>query len=128
MKIKITSKAKRMSELHGKQFLRDAFREQQSVLEKQLALAAASITHDGKFGEVTEKHIISILRQYLPHRYSVDSAIVIDQTGRTSDQIDIVIYDKQYTPTILDQQDHRYVPAEASTQFSRSNHQSIFGA
>jgi hypothetical protein len=113
MNIKITSKAKRMSEMNGKQFLRDAFRQQQSVLEKQLALAASSITHDGKFGEVTEKHIISILRQYLPHRYSVDSAIVIDRTGRTSDQIDVVIYDKQYTPTILDQHDHRYVPAEA---------------
>jgi hypothetical protein len=25
----------------------------------------------------------------------------------------VVVYDRQYTPTILDQQDHRYVPAEA---------------
>ena len=41
------------------------------------------------------------------------SGIVIDSTGATSDQIDVVIYDNQYTPTLLDQQSHRFVPAEA---------------
>lgn len=50
---------------------------------------------------------------YLPKRYAVDSAIVIDSNGRTSDQLDVVIYDPQYTPTLLDQYDHKYVPAEA---------------
>lgn len=30
-----------------------------------------------------------------------------------SDQIDIIIFDPQYTPTLLDQQSHRFVPAEA---------------
>lgn len=109
----MSSRAKRLSEKDGKEFLRRAFGEQQAVLTKQLELAAASITHDGKFGEVTEKYIISILRQYLPNRYSVESAIVIDSDGKTSDQIDVVIYDRQYTPTLLDQHDHRYVPAEA---------------
>ena len=33
--------------------------------------------------------------------------------GRTSDQIDIVIYDRQYTPRLLDQRHHKYIPAEA---------------
>src|SRR5262249_25125158 len=28
-------------------------------------------------------------------------------------QIDVIIYDNQYTPTLLDQQNHRFVPAEA---------------
>lgn len=107
------SKAKRLSESKGEEFLRRAFALQQEVLLTQLNLAAASVTHDGKFGEVTERHFITILRRYLPFRYQVDSAIVIDNRGRTSDQIDVVIYDRHFTPTLLDQEDHRYVPAEA---------------
>lgn len=33
--------------------------------------------------------------------------------ANTSDQIDVVILDHQYTPTLLDQQSHRYIPIEA---------------
>lgn len=107
------SKAKRLSESQGEEFLRRAFALQQESLLSNLNLAAASVTHDGKYGDVTEQHIIEILRAYLPARYQVDSAIVIDCEGRTSDQIDVVIYDRYYTPTLLDQKGHKYVPAEA---------------
>ena len=109
----MTSPTKTLSETDGKRFLQEAFRGQQRVLETQLDHAAKSITHEGKRGDVTEKHFIHILRAYLPRRYAADSAIVIDSAGRTSDQIDVVIYDPQYTPTLLDQQDHKYVAAEA---------------
>ena len=34
-------------------------------------------------------------------------------SSMAGDQIDIIIYNAQYTPTLLDQQDHRYVTAEA---------------
>jgi hypothetical protein len=113
MKTKIPSGAKRVSETKGKKFLQEAFYHQQRVLLDNLTLAEKSITHHGKRGEVTERHFITILRAYLPKRYAVDSAIVIDSTGRTSDQMDVVIYDPQYTPTLLDQHDHKYVTAEA---------------
>ncbi len=83
------------------------------MLVSQLEFSAKSITHDGKLGEVNEQHFIALLKEYLPKRYSVDSAIVVDSLGATSDQIDVVIFDNQYTPTLLDQRDHRYVPAEA---------------
>src|ERR1017187_1583862 len=109
----MTSPTKTLSETDGKRFLQEAFRGQQRVLETQLDHAAKSITHEGKRGDVTEKHFIHILRAYLPRRYAADSAIVIDSTGRTSDQMDVVIYDPQYTPTLLDQHDHKYVTAEA---------------
>jgi hypothetical protein len=64
-------------------------------------------------GTVNEEHFISVLRKYLPNRYAVDTGIVIDSTGSVSNQIDAVVYDKQYTPTLLDQESHRYIPAEA---------------
>lgn len=109
----MTCLAKTESETNGRFFLQRAFAHQQEVLRTQLKLAEFSITHDGKRGDVAEHHFISILRRFLPSRYQVDSAIVIDSQGRTSDQIDVVIYDRQYTPTLLDQQQHKYIPAEA---------------
>jgi hypothetical protein len=79
----------------------------------KLQLSSESITHAGTMGEVNEQYFIDFLRKYLPHRYAIDRGIVIDATGSTSDQIDVVIFDRQYTPTLLDQEDHRFVPAEA---------------
>ena len=105
--------AKRVSETQGKKFLQEAFYHEQLALLQKLVLAEKSITHQGKRGDVTERHFISTLRAYLPKRYAVDSAIVIDSEGKTSDQMDVVIYDPQYTPTLLDQHDHKYVTAEA---------------
>ncbi len=105
--------AKKESKISGHSFLSSAFTAEQEVLQVKLELSSASITHDGVMGDVNEKHFIEALRNYLPNRYAVDSAIVIDSNGQTSDQIDIVIFDKQYTPTLLDQHDHRFVPAEA---------------
>lgn len=109
----MTSKAKNISNANGKQFLQDSFSQEQKILKLQLEMSSASITHNGLLGEVNEKHFIKFIRRYLPNRYAVDSGIVIDSRGRTSDQIDIIIFDNQYTPTLLDQQSHRYIPAES---------------
>src|SRR5690349_20647058 len=107
------SHPKTLSINDGKLFLQDSFAAQQAVLKSKLELSHKSITHMGERGEVDECHVVEILRQYLPHRYSVESGIVIDSEGSTSDQIDVVIFDRQYTPTLLDQQKHKYIPAEA---------------
>jgi len=107
------NKAKAASNIDGKLFLREAFAAEQRVLAVNLELSSKSITHDGVMGEVNEQHFISFLRKYLPTRYEIDHGIVIDSNGATSDQIDIIIFDRQYTPTLLDQQAHRFIPAEA---------------
>lgn len=109
----MVNKAKAVSRRAGRKFLRTSFQDVQQVLGANLSLAARSISHDGVMGAVNEQHWIQLLRQYLPNRYACDTAIVIDSRGAVSDQIDIVIYDPQYTPRLLTQQSHRYVPAEA---------------
>ena len=98
---------------NGKEFLQNSFSIEQKLLQVQLELSSQSITHSGTMGAVNEEHFVNLLRKYLPNRYAVDTGIVIDSTGSTSHQIDVVIYDKQYTPTLLDQKNHRYIPAEA---------------
>jgi len=107
------NKAKTKTRIDGKSFLRSAFAAEQEVMAVQLKLSSKSITHDGLMGEVNEQHFIQLLRKYLPMRYAIDRGIVIDCNGATSDQIDIVIFDHQYTPTLLDQHAHRFIPAEA---------------
>lgn len=71
------------------------------------------IQHPGSKGDATEQRWIDFLRTYLPDRYKVDRAIVIDSTGNVSEQIDIVIYDAIYTPFIFKQDGFMYIPAES---------------
>ena len=104
---------KQMSDSNGRQFLAHALEREQQVLASQLALSKGSITHSGQMGEVNEQLFIEVLRCYLPRRYGVEQGFVIDSNGQTSDQIDIVIYDLQYTPPLLKQMGHRYILAEA---------------
>lgn len=100
------------SRLHGREFLQTAFALEQCKLHADLR-SSASIVHDGDRGEVNERHFIDAFRRYLPGRYTVDKAAVLDSQGQTSDSIDLVVYDRQYTPAMLDSDKHRYVPAEA---------------
>ena len=109
----MSCKAKDTSEIDGKAFLQQSFAMQQAMLKTQLEMSSVSITHNGTMGEVNEKHFIEMIKRYLPDRYAVDTGIVIDSNGKTSDQIDVVIFDNQYTPTLLDQQNHRFIPAES---------------
>ncbi len=109
----MSCKAKDASKIDGKAFLQQSFSMQQAMLKTQLEMSSASITHNGTMGDVNEKHFIEMIRKYLPDRYAVDTGIVIDSNGKTSDQIDVVVFDNQYTPTLLDQQDHRFIPAES---------------
>ena len=94
-------------------WLREAFAKVQSNLRGQMALASQSISHAGTMGSVNEEHWLSIFRSYLPNRYDVATGIVIDSRGNRSDQIDVVVFDRHFTPTLLDQKNHRYIPAEA---------------
>lgn len=70
------------------------------------------ITHPGSKGDALENAWIKWLQKYLPNRYSVDKAIVIDHQGNTSHQMDIVIYDNWFTPFIFSQNGFHYIPAE----------------
>jgi hypothetical protein len=93
-------------------FLREAFATEQECLAPKLK-SSRRITHAGDRGEVNEQHFIDFLRKYLPNRYTVEKAIVLDSEGNVSQSVDVVVFDRQYTPTLLDNDKHRYVPAEA---------------
>jgi len=101
-----------MSKTRGMEFLQRAFASEQSCLVAKLR-SSDRIVHDGDRGEVNEQYFIEVLRNYLPNRYTVHKATILDSEGQVSDSIDVVVHDRQYTPTLLDSESHRYVPAEA---------------
>ncbi len=103
---------KHLSNIRGKEFLQRAFASEQACLIAKLR-SSDRIVHHGDRGEVNEQYFIDVLRQYLPNRYTVHKATVLDSEGQVSESIDVVVYDRQYTPTLLDSESHRYVPAEA---------------
>lgn len=109
----MSNRAKALSKANGKAFLQKAFASEQRKLAANLQASSDSITHNGDMGEVNERYFIETLRRYLPDRYKVEKAIILDSNGGTTDSIDVVVFDRQYTPTLLDSEKHRYVPAEA---------------
>lgn len=92
--------------------LRDMFNGLQQQMISQLNTNRKFITHPGSKGDALENAWIEWLKTYLPSKYSVDKAIVIDSEGNTSHQIDIVIYDNLYTPFMFSQNGFHYIPAE----------------
>lgn len=92
--------------------IKELFISLQSQMQGVLATNSKFITHPGSEGDSLENAWIELLRNYLPNRYSVDKAMVIDYTGKVSQQIDIVIYDNWYTPFIFNQNGFKYIPAE----------------
>ena len=85
----------------------------QARLEGELRGNRTAVTHPGARGEASEEDWLRVLKDHLPHRYQADRAFVIDSRGECSEQIDIVIYDRQYSPFLYNQMNQRYVPAES---------------
>jgi Domain of unknown function (DUF6602) len=93
--------------------LHDILNGLQARLEGGLRGNRAAVTHPGARGEASEEDWLRVLNDHLPRRYQADRAFVIDSRGACSDQIDIVIYDRQYSPFLYNQANQRYIPAES---------------
>jgi hypothetical protein len=85
----------------------------QARLEGELRGNRAAVAHPGARGEASEEDWLRALKDHLPHRYQADRAFVIDSQGACSEQIDVVIYDRQYSPFLYNRANQRYVPAES---------------
>jgi hypothetical protein len=97
---------------------RDAFDLHQVFFGQEEALrgelrTARQAGHPTVQGDATEGHWIDLLGKRLPRRYDITKAIVVDSKGDRSDQMDLVIYDRCYSPQWWELADHHYVPAES---------------
>ena len=109
----MVNRAKKRSVEDGKAFLRERLIDVERQFRDDLERTRRSITHDPTMGDAVEDSWIALLRNYLPNRYCVAKAFAIDCEGKTTDQLDCLIYDAHFTPALFGKDRHLYVPAEA---------------
>lgn len=82
-------------------------------IESRLSISRATFRHPGTKGDASERVWLELLQTYLPKRYQAEKAHVVDSRGNFSEQIDVVIFDRQYSPFIFRFQEQIIVPAES---------------
>jgi hypothetical protein len=82
-------------------------------IERRLAAVREALAHPTTKGDASEQVWLELFQGYLPKRYQAERAHVVDSNGEFSNQIDIVIFDRQYSPFIFDFQGQKIVAAES---------------
>jgi hypothetical protein len=82
-------------------------------IQRKLETVRQSFGHPGTKGDASEKVWLELLETYLPKRYQAATAHVVDSKGVFSDQIDAVVFDRQYSPFIFHYQGQTIIPAES---------------
>ena len=93
--------------------LRELFVGLHTQMIASLSAERKVISHPTAKGDATELHWLNLLNEYLPERYRADKAFVIDSLGAQSQQIDVIIYDRHYSPFVFNQHNAKYIPAES---------------
>lgn len=85
----------------------------QDDIERRLSTVRASLAHAPTKGDASESVWRTLLETYLPARYQVASAHVVDSKNCFSQQLDVVIFDRQFSPFILQYEGATIIPAES---------------
>lgn len=93
--------------------LAEAFKARQQQLESDLGFGRTVLAHPGTLGDATELDWRGMLADFLPRRYGVAKAFVIDVHGSMSQQLDIVIHDRHYSPLLFEVGGAHFIPAES---------------
>ena len=82
-------------------------------IQQRLETIRKTMAHPGTKGDASEGVWNELFNKYLPARYQADKAHVVDSEGTFSQQIDVVIYDRQYSPFIFRYEGQIVIPAES---------------
>ena len=82
-------------------------------IERRLRTSRQSFAHSGTNGNASEHVWLELLQNYLPNRYQAATAHVVDSVGDFSEQIDVVVFDRQYSPFIFKFEGQFIIPAES---------------
>ena len=82
-------------------------------IQQRLERVRKTMGHPGTKGDASEGVWLELLEKYLPRRYQAASAHVVDSKGAFSEQIDVVIFDRQYSPFIFHYEKQIIIPAES---------------
>lgn len=93
--------------------VREAFLLRQEQLLATLGVGRTVGAHPVTVGDDSELNWRGMLESILPTRYRVSKGFAIDANGHRSEQIDLLVYDRHFSPVLLDIGDYLFVPAEA---------------
>jgi hypothetical protein len=82
-------------------------------IEQRLATARKAFGHPTTKGDASENVWLEMLKTYLPQRCQAATAHIVDSQGKFSEQIDVVVNDRQYSPFIFQYQGQTVIAAES---------------
>ena len=71
------------------------------TIQWRLDGARKGLRHPSTKGDASENVWLELFQTYLPKRYQATKAHVVDSKGNFSEQINVVIFDRQYSPFIF---------------------------
>ncbi len=93
--------------------LHEVFLGLQKEMFQRMESVRKTVKHAPTMGDEGEKEWIELFQHFLPKRYQADKAFVVDCHGHISDQMDVVIFDRQYSPFLAKLKDSHFIPAES---------------
>lgn len=96
-----------MPEFHVQELIKNVAEQMRVALQQKL------IPHPGELGTGREEIIREFLRKHLPKRFGVSTGFVFDAHGKSSLQMDIVIYDVYLCPSFEAVGGKTFFPCEA---------------
>ena len=91
-----------------------AFENKARALEASFLAIRHVTTHPGTKGDELEADWVGLIRDFLPTRYEVGPIFAVDHHGNMSQQIDVAVYDKHFSPQWFGgAQGVRFVPVES---------------
>jgi hypothetical protein len=82
-------------------------------IERRLQTARESFGHPTTEGDASAKVWIDLFETYRPAATGPSMAHIVDSEGTFSDQIDVAIFDRQYSPLIFHFEGQVILPAES---------------
>jgi hypothetical protein len=93
--------------------LKKAFLDRQKLLSAELEIPLQFTSHPTAVGDATEANWARMLQSFLPGRYAVGPIFALDAEGNQSEQVDLAVYDRQYSPLWFQSGANRFVPVES---------------
>lgn len=91
-----------------------AFRRKQAMLLESHASIRDVTSHPTALGDHSEVDWLDVLQGFLPERYVAGPIFAVDADGAMSQQIDVAVYDRQYSPLWFGSHNgYRFIPVEA---------------
>ncbi|WP_053956484.1 DUF6602 domain-containing protein [Inediibacterium massiliense] len=91
--------------------IKDNYKNMERVICGELEMASK---HPGITGHCREEYWIGFFRKIIPQKFTLETGVmIIDSEGNISNEVDIVVFDNQYTPYLFNYGSLKFIPIEA---------------